>query len=172
MNRAAVTVLLLALSQLVPLPAQTKPENNLSPRMRVYEPKYLKGDRAEQVSRFVSSVVGSVSINWEPVVNGLVIHSNIPDDIDKAEALLKRFDVPAPPPPAERQIEMTIHLIRASAGATGVPSSVPPELEPVVKEMKGSLTYTGFSLVDTMVVNVRDEMKLDDLLPNSVTGQS
>src|SRR5207302_2858721 len=138
---------------------QTRPENILSPKARIYQPKYLKGDRATQVARFVGGVTGTVSIRWEPVVNGLILDAMAPaqsasDELDKAEALLKRFDVPEPAPPPQRQIEMTVSLVRAYTDAGKVQGSVPPELAPVVKEMKGALPYAGFSLLDTIQLNV------------------
>ena len=171
MSKVAAALLFLAL----PAMAQTKPENNITPRARIYEPKYLNGVRAEQVGRFVQSVVIGVHIGWEPVVKGLVITSmdtNPQASLDQAEALLKRFDVPVPTGPPERQIEMTIYLVRGFGDKGDRKGSVPPELEPVVKEMKGALPYLGFNLVDTIVVNVRDGLKLEDALPSGVTGVS
>lgn len=175
MNKLAAGLLFFAFSQLIPVAAQTKPENNLSPRMRIYQPKYLNHSRAEEVARFVHSVIGTVTVLWEPVVKGLVLDASMAggqsasDELDKAEALLKRFDVPEPPPTPDRQIEMTVSLIRAYADAGKVQGSVPPELAPVVKEMKGALPYVGFSLVDTIQVIARDGLKLEDALPSAVT---
>jgi hypothetical protein len=174
MNKLAAGLIFVAFSQVVPVVAQTKPENNLSPRMRIYEPKYLKRERAEQVARFVGSVIGFVSIHWEPVVNGLVLsygaQKDPQDDLDKAEALVRRFDVPEPPAPPKPQIEMTLNLINAFGGPGDPKGSVPPELASVVKEMKGALPYSGFNLVDTIQVSVRDGVKLEDALPVAVTG--
>lgn len=170
MNKFTVLILL-ASTQLI---AQTKPGNNISPNARIYEPKYLNGLRAEQVGRFVQSMVNFVSIHWEPVVNGIALKAELPLDardsaeaLDKAEALLKRFDVPPPP---ERQIEMTIHLIRAFAEGNPAQESMPPELASVVTEMKGALPYKGFKLADTIVVNIRDGLKVQEALPAAVTG--
>jgi hypothetical protein len=167
MNKLAAGLMFFAFSQLIPVAAQTKPENNLSPKARIYEPKYLKGQRAEQVARFVEKVT-NVMVRWEPVVNGLLLNSmqGQADELDKAEALLKRFDVPEPVPPPERQIEMTVSLIRAFVDVGRVQGSMPPELASVVKEMKGALPYAGFNLVETLHVNVRDGMKVEDFLPN------
>lgn len=174
MNKLAASLIFFAFSQLIPVAAQTKPENNLSPSTRIYEPKYLNRERAGQVARFVQSVVRYVEIHWEPVVNGLVLQDSqarvlvqgAPNELDQAEALLKRFDVPEPAPPPQRQIEMTVSLVRAYADAGKVQGSVPPELAPVVKEMKGALPYAGFSLLDTIQLNVRDELTVEDALPN------
>jgi hypothetical protein len=170
MNKFAVLIFL-ASAQLL---AQTKPENNILPNARIYEPKHLNGIRAEQVARFVQSMVGFVSIHWEPLVNGLTLKAELPLDareapqaLDRAEALLKRFDVPPPP---ERQIEMTIHLIRAFAEGNPPTESMPPELASVVTEMKGALPYKGFKLADTIVMNIRDGLKVQEALPSAVSG--
>jgi hypothetical protein len=170
MNKLAATLILVAFSQLSPVAAQTKPEYNLRPGIRIYEPKYLTAFRAQQVARFVESVVGAL-VRWEPVVNGFVLTQNGPaDGLDKAEALLKRLDVAEPGPPPERQIEMTVNLINAFGDPGDRKGSVPPELAPVIKEMKGALPYSGFNLVDTIQVSVRDGMKLEEALPTAVTG--
>jgi len=178
MSKLAAGLIFIAFSQFIPMAAQTKPENNLTPSTRIYEPKYLNRERAGQVARFVQSVVRYVEIHWEPLVNGLVLQDSLsrklvpgaPDELDKAEALIKRFDVPEPAPPPERQIEMTLNLVNAFAGPGDRKGSVPPELAPVIKEMKGALPYSGFNLVDTIQVSVRDGMKLEDALPVAVTG--
>ncbi len=179
MNKLIAGLVFVAFSQLHPLAAQSGLEGNLSPRVRVYIPKYLKRDRAEQVARFVRSVLANdVLITWEPVINGLVLEhrgpakfDNSSGDLDKTEALLKRLDVPEPAPTPERQIEMTVHLIRAytDPGHAKGSAPVPPELADVVKEMKGALPYAGFGLVDTIQVKVRDGLQLEDALPNAIT---
>ncbi|HLK70229.1 MAG TPA: hypothetical protein VKU19_42660 [Bryobacteraceae bacterium] len=173
MNKRLAGVALFVLSNLMTLPGQTKPENILSPRVRIYEPKYLKRERAEQVARFVHSVHSAVTIYWEPLVNGLVLtnvsNSNLSDALDKSEELIKRFDVPEPPPPSERQVEMTVSLIHAYTDAGRVKGNIPAELADVVKQMKGALPYGGFSLVDTIQVKVRDQLRLEDALPPSVS---
>jgi hypothetical protein len=66
------------------------------------------------------------------------------------EQIIKRFDVPPPP---VQNIDVTIYLM----SALGTPSSgaVPPELEPVVKQLKNTFSYKGYQLIDTEVMRVR-----------------
>jgi hypothetical protein len=181
MNRYALVLMLLAFGQVVP--AQTKPDNNLSPKTRIYEPKYLNRERGEQVARFVHSIVFSDNVNvaWEPLINGLVMTYTLNplvntavrlasvEALDRAEALIKRFDVPEPAPPPERQIEMTVNLIRAWTDNRPA-GTVPTELAPVVKEMKGALPYAGFTLVDTIQSLIHDGLALQDAMPNDSSG--
>jgi hypothetical protein len=71
----------------------------------------------------------------------------------EVEQIIKRFDVPPPPPPPVQNIDVTIYLM----SALGTPSSgaVPPELEPVVKQLKNTFSYKGYQLIDTEVMRVR-----------------
>jgi hypothetical protein len=170
MNKFATGLILWIFAQGLPVAAQYKPENTLSPRMRIYEPKYMKRDRAGQVARFVRSVV-AVEIEWEPLVNGLVLRAVTPKEtdvttqLDRAEELIKRFDVPDAPVQPERQIDMTVSLIRAITDANRVKGSVPHELADVVKELKGALPYAGFGIVDTIQLKVRNGLQIEDALP-------
>jgi hypothetical protein len=70
--------------------------------------------------------------------------------LSEVEQIIKRFDVPPPP---VLNVEVTIYLM----SALGTPSSsaVPPELEPVVKQLKNTFSYKGYQLIDTEVMRVR-----------------
>jgi hypothetical protein len=137
--------------------AQTiKSGNQISPNARIYEPQVVEG--SVQLAKFVSSVVGSVTITWEPVVHALVLRGD-PASLDVAEALLKRFDVPrqakpAPPPP---QVELTTYLIRAWPAATPVQVSerpIPAELQSAMEEMKHTFAYQQYGLWDVIVSTI------------------
>ena len=66
------------------------------------------------------------------------------------EQVIQRFDVP---PPAVKNIEVTIYLM--SALGQPAASSVPPELEGVVRQLKSMFSYKGYQLMDTQVIRVR-----------------
>jgi hypothetical protein len=90
------------------------------------------------------------------VPHALVIRAPNPADLDAAEALLKRFDVPAPkavPDPAVEPVDCMVYLIRASTvtGASGKP--VPAELQSAIEELKQSFTYDHYSLWDTQAIH-------------------
>ena len=87
--------------------------------------------------------------------------------LDKAEALLKRFDVPDP---SDRQIDMTVYLIRAFGNGGPPEGTVPPELSSVVKEMKGALPYSGFNLIDTKLLALRNGLRVEDGLQTGLTS--
>jgi hypothetical protein len=143
-------------------PAQTKDENQLSPTVRIYQPKNLSVGRARGVANFVRSVIGgNCTVDWSDIPHAIVISSENPADLDAAEALLKRFDVPEPKPtpsPATPQLDCTVYLIRASMSAaqstdSGVPTSpVPAELQPAIDEMKHTFGYASYALWDAIFI--------------------
>jgi hypothetical protein len=156
---AAIAVVLLMTGGMAP--AQTKADNQLSPTVRLYEPKQVEG--ASRLARFVSSVVNGVSINWEPVAHALVLRGQ-PADLDVAEALLKRFDVPDPKPVPVPQVVLTTYLIRAWSApvSTGLTPNrplpptrpVPPELQSSIDEMKRTFPYEHYGVWDVIINNV------------------
>ena len=70
--------------------------------------------------------------------------------MSEVEKVVARLDVP---PPAVPNIDVTIYLMSArpapSAGA------IPPELDPVVRQLKNTFSYKGYELIDTEVMRVR-----------------
>src|ERR1039457_5522211 len=133
MKRVVLVLAMLAFGGLVA--AQTKPDNQLSPTVRLYEPKVVDG--AAQLAFFVTSVVKGASVRWEPAVHALVIRGDNPADLDLAEALLKRFDGPERRSAPTPQVELTTYLIRAWPGATLLQAGAKP---PLSAERTRSLT--------------------------------
>jgi len=150
-------------------PAQTRPEIQLPPGVRMYEPKNLTPDRAERVANFVRNLLGrpGLSIDWSNVPHAFVMRAGDPQSLDAAEALIKRFDVP------ETRIELSIHLIRAyppSTTAGGPPTSpVPADLKSAVDEMKGTFSYDHYGLWDMIVLPIKSSGEVQGILPGAPT---
>jgi hypothetical protein len=67
------------------------------------------------------------------------------------EESLQRLDVPQP---AAKNIDLNAYLLTASQqGATG---NIPPELDPVVKQLKTIFNYHNFRLLGTLALRGRD----------------
>jgi hypothetical protein len=157
--------------------AQTKSDEQLSPYVRLYQPKNLTRDRAEQAANFVNSVgLSGVRVTWEPLPQAFAIRSatntnpNV-EGMDAAEALLKRFDVPETKKSAS-QIDLTVYLIRASSGPAPTDrqpptSPVPAELQPAIDEMKGTFSYDRYALWDAIVIQPRGSGEVQGILPVS-----
>jgi len=176
MKRIAVTLLLFACCRLAP--AQTKPDNQITPTVRIYQPKNPDVSRVMSLTNFVSNVIGpSVKVYWDEGPRAVVIRGNSPADLDAAEALLKRFDAPPQQKPAATsQAEVTAYLILAVSGGPpdhrwGIekdppqPKPIPAELQGAVEEMKHTFSYDHYSLADAIVLEPRGPGEQEGILP-------
>ena len=170
MNKFAALLLLLVAGGLAPAQEKSK---QLTPSVRLYEPKNMSAGRAQQVASFVNSLYGKdLQVGWEAAPNGIVIRNGTPAEQDAAEALLKRFDVPEVPQKAlgltePSGFELAVYLIRASADQPP-PSRmpIPKDLESAINEMKQSFAYRDYSLWDTILTPVsQGSMDLSGILP-------
>jgi hypothetical protein len=73
------------------------------------------------------------------------------ENVAKMEEAIKRLDVPPPPTP---NIELTAYLLMASEQETT--KKLSPDLEGVTKQLKSVFMYSGFRLLDTLMVRCRD----------------
>ena len=71
------------------------------------------------------------------------------------EDALKKLDVP---PPAVQNIELTVYILGGQDEAGG---SVPPEMEAVARQLRGTFGFKGFRLVDTQLFRVRPGQGVD-----------
>src|SRR5579864_4556162 len=67
------------------------------------------------------------------------------------EDTIQRLDVP---PPAAKNLEINAYLVLASP--QGAAASIPPDLEPVIKQLKGLFSYQGFRVIGTLLLRERD----------------
>jgi len=107
--------------------------------------------------------------------NEHLILSGPKDTVAGFEEIIKQLDVP---PPVKKNVETTVYMIAASSEA-GNAAPMPPELDPVVKQLKGIFSYKGFHLLDSFVLRSRDGEKGDtsgyipalpggNVLPNTI----
>jgi hypothetical protein len=111
---------------------------------RVFQLKYASANRVANVLRPYGAV------NPDDQLKTITVQGR-KSLMPEIEQIIQRFDVPPPP---VQNIDVTIYLM----SALGQPSagSVPPELEPVVKQLKGIFSYKGYQLIDTQVIRVRE----------------
>jgi hypothetical protein len=84
--------------------------------------------------------------------NDHLVLSGYKDSVAAFEEIVKQLDVPAV---VKKDIETTVYLIIASAqSASSTPLS--PDLDPVVKQLKGIFNYKGFRLLESFVLRSRD----------------
>jgi hypothetical protein len=99
-----------------------------------------------------SGVKGAIlDFNSDRGINTLTVR-DFPENLAAIEEALKRLDVPSASPNAA-DLELTLHVLFASKGP--VPEAgLPADLQTVVKQLKGTLAYRGYTLAATFVQRV------------------
>ncbi len=69
--------------------------------------------------------------------------------VAEIEEMIKKLDTPVP------DIELTVYMLVASAqpDASG---ALPPELDPVMKQLKGVFSYRTYRLLDSLILRARE----------------
>ena len=83
--------------------------------------------------------------------NEHIILSGAKEVVSSFEEIIKQLDVP---PVAQSNVEIDAYMVVASAHADSH-NPIPAELEPVVAQLKGLLSYKSFRLLDSFVLRVR-----------------
>jgi hypothetical protein len=80
---------------------------------------------------------------------------DFPENIAAIEEALKRLDAPLPPAPPRPDIEFEVHVIVASNDASAA-ESVPSHLNDVIKQLRTTLKYKGYSLMASSLHRTKD----------------
>jgi hypothetical protein len=120
---------------------------------KIFEIKHADIDQLAEVLRLFAPIQANRQLR-------VIAVSASRDVVAAVEDAIKRFDVP---PPATKNIEMTVYLLMALSEQTGA-KNTPAELEGVLKQLRSVFTYQGFRLLDTLVVRSRNGM------PGEVNG--
>jgi len=152
--------------------AQTKPPESPLPNEQVYEFKNVTPERMNQIVSFVTRLTGNrLQIQVDNIFKTVIIQGNdkTADLVDKAEELLKRYDVPPAPAPAEPQVDFMVYLVQASSRGPGeaapVGQPIPPVLQEAVAEMKKTFAYTEYTLLDIVPAEVHHNTVVNNILP-------
>ena len=84
--------------------------------------------------------------------NEHIILSGSKEVVTGFEEVIKQLDVT---PAVKRDIESNIYMIVASGDGPGA-GSIPSELEPVIKQLKGIFSYKNFRVLESFVLRSRD----------------
>ena len=69
--------------------------------------------------------------------------------VAEIEEMIKKLDVP------EHDIELTVYMLLAGTQADGA-APLAPDLDPVIKQLKGVFSYRAYRLLDSFVLRVRE----------------
>jgi hypothetical protein len=85
------------------------------------------------------------------------------------EDMVKQLDVPIAAAPPAANVEVTVHVLYASAkeDAKGI---VPADLQPTVQQLKGIFSYSSYRVMDVLFMRGRDNQAMDETA--NVSGSS
>jgi hypothetical protein len=111
------------------------------------EPKLLELKNIDYQN--VAMFLGLYNVNVRQTPNPRMIAvQGTKESIAAAEEALKKVDVPP------RDVEISFQVITASSQLG--PSKVPADLEPVLKQLKNTLIYQSYQLLDALDLRVRE----------------
>ncbi|HEY6392464.1 MAG TPA: hypothetical protein VIX89_14365 [Bryobacteraceae bacterium] len=126
-----------------------------STEARVQRVVPIKNGNMSGILRTIRELLAGTSVLVTSSDNEHLILSGQKGTVDGFEEIIKQLDVA---PVLKKNIETTVYMVvaspQASSGAT-----VPAELDPVVKQLKGVFTYKSFRLLDSFVLRSRDTEK-------------
>jgi hypothetical protein len=137
----------------------------------VVEVKHLRGPRLEQAVRLLSTFLQPGNATSYPELNAIVLRG-APESVSAAEALLKKFDVPAPAGSPSIVVPQTVQVrIYMVQGADdGQSGTLPSEIAPAVEQMKKSFVYKSYRLIDTVIMQgqLGKEVNASGLMPQAL----
>jgi hypothetical protein len=121
--------------------------------VRIYQ---VNPDSINSISGTLSSLfLGSAQVHSQANVLIVRTTADLAPAIDTIVEKLKT----APPP--KKNIEMTFYILQGSKDPAADGAPLPPELEPVIKQLKATFAYQGFHLLDTAVMRGRSGQRAD-----------
>jgi len=123
------------------------------PISRVVQIKHFQPDFASPVL----DILSAGKVRWRPDNNLKYIALHGPAELVEAmEAALKKLDVPAP---AEKNIELTFHMLLASA--QGESSAIPPDLTGVAQQLRNVFGLKSIRVLETAVMRGREGQQME-----------
>ena len=122
---------------------------------RVQRVVTIKNGNTQGILRTIRELLQNTSVLVTSSDNEHLVLSGPKDAVTGFEEIVKQLDVA---PVAKRDIETTVYMVVASSQASSG-ATVPAELDPVVKQLKGVFNYKSFRLLDSFVLRSRDTEK-------------
>lgn len=108
----------------------------------------MKQASVEQLSSLIR--IFDIDVRPNPDLGVIGLHGS-QDDVRAALAALERLDVPPEP---TRSVQLTLWIVVGSRTPNG--GELPAALEPVTRQLEGTLGYQAFELLDTILVRTRN----------------
>ena len=115
---------------------------------RIVHLKHIQTDNV----KVVVGMIAAGKVDWQPDPRMRLIGLSGPVELVNAvEEAIKKLDVPPPP---ERNVELTFHIL--AAGGQAPSSPIPAELNGVVQQLGGVFGLKSFRLLETAVMRGRE----------------
>jgi hypothetical protein len=115
----------------------------------------IKNGNLGGILRTIQALLPNTSVLVTSSDNEHLILSGPKDTVSGFEEIIKQLDVA---PVTKKNIETTVYMVVASAQASNG-ATMPADLDPVVKQLKGVFSYKSFRLLDSFVLRSRDTEK-------------
>jgi hypothetical protein len=122
---------------------------------RVQKVISIKNGNLPGILRTIQALLSNTSVLVTSSDNEHLILSGPKDSVTSFEEIIKQLDVA---PVGKKNIETTVYMVVASLQVSSG-TAMPPELEPVVKQLKGVFNYKSFRILDSFVLRSRDTEK-------------
>ena len=147
MRKALLVVMAIALLPLLGIAQEKKDEPKPEMTSRAFE---VKPGNTDRIMDAIRNLIGNDGAKADRTAGVVVVRA--PKELMPAlEQVVKRLDASAPGPTI---VELTIYALLASQdGAAAAP--IPPELQPVIAQLKGVFAYQSFHVLDVMLLRSR-----------------
>jgi len=140
-------------------------------KVKIFDIKYRDPEMLVAAVSALGSGDPNSKLNWSKSLKTITAR-DYPENLAAIEEALKRLDVPEPKStaPVPASIEFQVHLI-AAGNTAAEKSSFPTALEPVIKQLQGTLKYSHYRLITTLLsrgnesANVQGSGVTDPLFP-------
>lgn len=122
---------------------------------RIFEPKEMPQNAFQNLAKLVSQVGHpDTQVVWDDVLRVIVVQGPVAK-VDLLEQLVKRFNVAPPGAHREGDFELTVQIVQASPEEQGNGDKMTADLQAVMKQVSGILSYKSFRLLDTVIIHGR-----------------
>lgn len=142
--------------------APAQPEKTPPPPPQVLRVFQVKNADVNRLAAIID--VFGARVRPDPALRVISV-SGTQEQVKAIEDAIQRYDVP---PPAQRNVELTFHLLQAMTAPGS--EKLPVDLEAVVKQLKSTFAYQGYRLGDTLLVRSRDGDSFDASSTANFTG--
>lgn len=115
-------------------------------RNKVFMVQNREPNQIAAAVRLLGSGFKGADINVNEVLRTITVR-DFPENIAAIEEAIQRLDKPAPPEP---DMELTISVLIGAKGPLAN-ATTPEDLEPVIRQLKSTLTYSHYGLLTTTV---------------------